>query len=162
MQTPPELEDIRLHTCSKTWGSLESSGAEGDARIGEKTRYCGDCALHVHDLAAYTRDEVRELLDGRQGRLCLMKTVLPNGTLLTRRDVAASETVARPWLARLAGSAASLLALLVGTSLVACARQEPGAGAAEPSAEPNAAGDELPELSAEELEMMRALGGYCD
>ncbi|MFZ5442953.1 MAG: hypothetical protein ACOZQL_23305 [Myxococcota bacterium] len=55
--------DIRVASpCSEKWESMV-----GD----ERKRFCAKCQLHVHDLKAYSEDEVRALLDVKAGeRVC--------------------------------------------------------------------------------------------
>ncbi len=170
MQTPESkrtsrtLEDVTLGTCSKAWSSLEPIAPEGEPGGVERTRYCGDCQLHVHDLSAYTRDEATELVSEREGRLCVMKTVLPSGEVRTLPGV--PETRRTSWLstgfARIVGGAASLLALLFGTALTACTRAEDEVNVTDcdesAAARPGLDGEERREL----LETMEFMGYVGD
>lgn len=93
--------------CSKRWEELEG---------GERSRFCSTCALHVHDLAAHTREEADSLLARReQGeRVCVRVQVDEQGQPIT----AESAPPARP--ARARGAA---LALALGASLLAACRE---------------------------------------
>ena len=63
--------------CSVSWGSMEDRG---------KTRWCGECGLHVHDLTQLTATEAATLLAGNPGRLCVSSISDSSGRLLTRDD----------------------------------------------------------------------------
>ncbi len=71
-----EIDGIRIATpCSVSWEQME-----GDERM----RHCAVCSLNVYNFADMTRDEVRALLAGREGRVCARLYRRADGTVLTR------------------------------------------------------------------------------
>jgi hypothetical protein len=55
--------DIEIETpCPKSWGRLV-----GD----EKRRFCSECELHVHNSAVLTREEVLDLVQSSDERVCM-------------------------------------------------------------------------------------------
>lgn len=134
------LEELEITSpCSRTWASLDP--VAGD----ERTRYCDDCALHVHDLSAYTRSEGERLVNGSVGRTCFRKRVGPDGVVVTRPPVPGP---LRRLLA-VCGQAAAWLVVLLGGGLSSCTRaaateeaaEEPAAGGAAESAAEEPAGE---------------------
>lgn len=104
--TDPRSELDRVHIpspCTADWSAME-----GD----ERSRYCSECSLHVHNLAAHTREEADELLARRHGgeRVCVRLELDADGRPLTVED-------RRPGRAREAA-----LALALGASLLAACR----------------------------------------
>lgn len=61
--------------CTASW-----EGMAGDARV----RHCALCSLNVYNVAAMTRDEVRELLVRTEGRVCARLYRRADGTVITR------------------------------------------------------------------------------
>jgi hypothetical protein len=80
--------------CPEEWTRMD-----GD----EKRRYCGRCRLHVYNLSAMTSSEAADLVEGRDGRLCVrfvrahdgkvMTTDCPHQAVARRRGVFASVSV---------------------------------------------------------------------
>lgn len=106
----PDLEQLRIaHPCSRKWDELAPVGS------GEQKRHCADCALDVHDLAAYTsRGAERLLAKRKRARLCLRVTHRADGSL-----------VLSPSLWKRVGTwAASLMAMF--SLLPGCADTTPG------------------------------------
>ncbi len=111
--TDPRSELDRVHIprpCSADWSSME-----GD----ERSRYCGECRLHVHDLAAHTREEAELLLARRHRgeRVCVRVELDGEGRPRTLDD----RPPARPGRSREAA-----LALALGAGLLAACRDTPG------------------------------------
>ena len=155
MKKRSNLEELTLSACPRTWASLEE--VEGDAR----RRHCDECQLHVHDLRAYTKREAERLLDARRDeRVCVRKTVRPDGTIVTRAGLG------ERWLRR-GKLAASWLLVLGGTLLAACtkdSREAPGPEAPARDVAPPAdaeiaeAATESAPSEEEQQEMLELLG----
>jgi hypothetical protein len=60
--------------CPEDWSRME-----GD----EKRRYCGRCRLHVYNLSAMTSSETADLVEGREGRLCVRFVRSHDGKVMT-------------------------------------------------------------------------------
>ncbi len=98
------LDDIRIASpCKASWEDMV-----GD----DRSRFCDDCALHVYNVAGLQGEEVINLIEERQGRLCMRLYQREDGTLLTKNCprglAAARRKVARVGL---------VLAVLLGASL---------------------------------------------
>lgn len=151
MDPHQRLEDLPINACSKQWNSLESVGK------GDRVRYCGDCELQVHNLASYPRAEAEALVSGAEGRLCVLKELLPDGTLKSEpkpvplvRRVLAGATRAATWTLVLFGG------------LAASCKKTPTPGESTEEAT-TTAGEQTRELgsvgiSNVELESLRSLG----
>ncbi len=102
-----DLSRIRVATpCSENWQDMS-----GD----ERSRFCDKCHLHVYNFEGMTSAEVSDLVQSRQGRICVRFYRRADGTILTSdcRDGA----VAPSWkLTRIAGVAISA-ALSVGAGV---------------------------------------------
>jgi hypothetical protein len=61
--------------CSASWEAME-----GD----ERSRFCGDCKLMVHNLSAMSRAEGEGLLAGAKGRVCTRFFRRSDGTVITQ------------------------------------------------------------------------------
>jgi Carboxypeptidase regulatory-like domain len=76
LKTKNQLESLRIAVpCQAAW-----EGMAGDARV----RHCTLCSLNVYNFAEMTRDEVRELLVRKEGRVCARLYRRADGTVLTR------------------------------------------------------------------------------
>jgi hypothetical protein len=102
------LEDIAIPiACNVPWETMR-----GDAR----TRFCGECKLHVYNVAALSRAEAETLIRESGGEVCVRLFQRPDGTVVTKSclDVlAAARRRARIVLAAVlgvVGFAASALA----------------------------------------------------
>jgi hypothetical protein len=71
----------------------------GDDRV----RHCSFCSLNVYNFAEMTRDEVRELLERADGRICGRLYQRADGTLMTK-DCPSRLSAARQRVTRLAAS----------------------------------------------------------
>jgi len=107
--------------CTVPWASMA-----GD----DLKRFCGQCRLHVHDVSAMTRDEVRALLVATNGECCLRLWRRPDGRVVTKECQRVRRAIRRR-VAALRAAAAGLLALL---GLGGCSR-------AEESKPPSSSGD---------------------
>jgi hypothetical protein len=107
--------------CTADWNAMQ-----GD----DRTRFCDQCSLHVHDLSAMTADEAMDLLYAAgKGRLCVRFHRRQDGRVLTQDcPVGLRQKLRRAW----ARTAALVLAMWGGMS--ACWRQQPEAG--KPAAPP--------------------------
>lgn len=110
--------------CTADWNAMT-----GDAR----SRFCGQCRLHVHDLSAMTTVEAEALLlAAGKGRLCVRFHRRADGRVLTQDcPVGLRQKVRRAW----ARSVAAVCALWA--SAVACVRP----GATSPVPQPSAQGE---------------------
>jgi len=50
----------------------------------DRTRFCGKCQQHVYNVEDLTADEVRALVQRREGRVCVRLRQRPDGTVITR------------------------------------------------------------------------------
>src|SRR5579872_1223747 len=70
------LQNIRIASpCPASWEQMA-----GDERV----RHCSECKLNVYNLSAMTRVEAEELLQRREGRLCVRYYRRKDGTILTQ------------------------------------------------------------------------------
>lgn len=134
---PKSLDDIHVESpCTQSWDAMT-----GD----DRTRFCDECALHVHDLSAMPRAEAEAFVLGekRAGRsLCVRFVRLEDGTVATQADEPA-QRARRPALPRWRAAAVGALAFLF--PLAACRTAthtmgdvRPSASAAEPAPTPPA------------------------
>jgi hypothetical protein len=71
-----QLASLRIAApCQASW-----EGMAGDERV----RHCSLCSLNVYNFAEMKRDEVRELLERTEGRLCARLYRRADGTVITR------------------------------------------------------------------------------
>lgn len=61
--------------CKRDWAKMA-----GD----EKVRACADCQMNVYNLSAMSEAEARQLVEAREGRVCVRFFMRPDGTALTR------------------------------------------------------------------------------
>lgn len=76
----PDLDSIVIENpCKVDWNSMT-----GD----EKTRFCGQCKLNVHNISEMEDEEIRELFktssDSNSKQLCLRMYKRPDGTVVRR------------------------------------------------------------------------------
>lgn len=135
------LEHAPITPCPRTWSSLEPVDPTGAA---DRIRYCDDCRLHVHNLAAYTRREARRLVEGREGRLCVLRVLDGRGRMVSRESAPAPLARLRAGLAR----TATWLLLLAGGALASCSRGEERAPASALVPTPEPAEPDGPEAPA--------------
>lgn len=79
--------------CPVEWNSMD-----GDDRV----RFCGQCRLNVFNLSAMTEVEAVNLLESKQGRLCVRYFRRADGTVLTQDcpvGLAALRAKVRRWTA---------------------------------------------------------------
>src|SRR4051794_36352150 len=70
------LDVIDIHSpCSASWDAMR-----GD----DRSRFCGECKLHVYNLSDMTREAAEALVNEREGRLCVRFYRRADGTVLTR------------------------------------------------------------------------------
>jgi hypothetical protein len=50
----------------------------------DRTRFCGKCQQHVYNVESLTPDEVRALVQRREGRVCVRLQLRSDGTVITR------------------------------------------------------------------------------
>ncbi len=115
------LENIRVASpCTANWEQMA-----GD----QKTRFCHQCKLNVHNFSAMTEAEVLRLVEKAQqsgSRLCGRFYLRRDGTVLTQ-DCPVGIAALRRKMARNAGSLAAAVLFVVG--LVTFFRQGPARGA---------------------------------
>lgn len=88
--------------CSVSWDSMK-----GD----ERARDCSQCRLRVYNLSAMTRPEAENLLEEKEGKLCVRFFRRADGTVMTQ-DCPVGLRVVRLRLVRMAGAAVALIAML--------------------------------------------------
>jgi hypothetical protein len=72
----PILENVRVATpCTASWEDMK-----GD----EKTRFCGQCKLNVHNFSAMTEQEIVRLVTDSKGRICGRLFRRADGTMITK------------------------------------------------------------------------------
>ena len=72
---PDTLDDLTIATpCEVPWESLA-----GDDRV----RHCGRCRQNVYNVESFERAEALQLIQAREGRLCLRLYRRADGTLVT-------------------------------------------------------------------------------
>src|SRR5690606_3432990 len=103
--------------------SADSDDLEGD----ERRRYCRQCKLHVYNFAAMTSEQVQELVQRHEGRLCGRLYRRADGTVLTQDcpvGIARIRRQVRRWVVRAAG----VVLVLLGGAAVARGKlsREPG------------------------------------
>lgn len=112
------LENIRVASpCPAKWEQMA-----GD----QKTRFCGQCTLNVHNFSAMTEQEVLRLLAESEGRVCGRFYLRRDGTILTQ-DCPVGIAAMRRRLARLVGSVAA--AVIFAAGVVSFFRPGPARGA---------------------------------
>ncbi len=123
--TADALNNLRIASpCNASWDDME-----GD----DRKRFCGDCALHVYNLAGLTSDEAMGLIERSEGRrLCLRMFKRADGTVVTR-DCPKGLAGVRRRAARVAVLAAGLLG--VGSATAAAHIAAPAASCPTPGAE---------------------------
>lgn len=132
---------LRIQTpCPKRWDELSGSGAR---------RFCGQCALHVHDAAQLTRAEAAALVAATSERVCMRLTYAPDGRALFRDDATPAK---RPVVSRWRRTAAWLATAAAG-ALAACTRSanQPVPAPHDPPSPPPVTTHVMGEMSVEEL-----------
>ncbi len=114
----PLLDQVRIASpCPMKW---EHMTAVGD---GERTRYCGQCALNVHNISDMTRDEaedfLRSVVPGQ--RVCGAFWRRADGTIMTR-DCPVGLRAARLRLTRIISRVAAVGALVLTGAVFARSR----------------------------------------
>jgi hypothetical protein len=70
------LQQLRIASpCSASWDDMA-----GD----DRSRFCGECRLHVYNIAAMTQSEAEALIAEKEGRLCARIYQRRDGTIITR------------------------------------------------------------------------------
>ncbi|HEY2914211.1 MAG TPA: carboxypeptidase-like regulatory domain-containing protein [Candidatus Angelobacter sp.] len=94
------IDNIRIASpCPADWEKMP-----GDNRI----RHCDACNLNVYNLAAFTEDEIRDLVANRKGRLCGRIYQRRDGTVLTQNCPVGLRAVTRR-ISRIAGAVLAFL-----------------------------------------------------
>lgn len=94
------IDNIRIASpCTANWEQMQ-----GDDRV----RHCDACNLNVYNLAAFTENEIRDLVANRNGRLCGRIYQRKDGTVLTQNCPVGLRAVARR-ISRIAGAVFAFL-----------------------------------------------------
>jgi carboxypeptidase family protein len=102
------IDNIRIASpCTADWEQMK-----GNDRI----RHCEACNLNVYNLAAFTENEIRDLVANRKGRLCGRIYQRRDGTVLTENCPVGMRAVARR-ISRIAGAVFALLTVNFSTGL---------------------------------------------
>lgn len=110
----PLLDSVRIASpCPMRWEDMRPADGERDRR-----RFCDHCSLHVHNIAAMSREEAESLLrasidSSGSGSICLQLYRRADGTILTRDcpvGRAALHRRAAARVVRMVGFAACVLA----------------------------------------------------
>jgi hypothetical protein len=110
------LDTIQVASpCDASWEAMS-----GD----EWARFCPQCRQRVYNLSALSRREAEDLLQRREGRLCVRLYRRADGTVLTN-DCPVGLRALRRRMALVGGAAAALLLGLIGWS-AGVARSERG------------------------------------
>jgi hypothetical protein len=118
------LDNLRVASpCSMKWEQLDSTGDAGD-----RVRHCGQCELHVYNVANLSREETIELVSSHVTsgtRLCAALYRRGDGTLLTRDCPVGLAAIRR----RAVGAVSRVAAVaLLGVSLSLAAVARAGSG----------------------------------
>jgi hypothetical protein len=75
-RVPVSLDVIRVDKpCPASWEKMRGN---------ERVRFCEECALHVYNLSAMTREAAQALVADREGRLCVRYYQRADGTVITQ------------------------------------------------------------------------------
>ncbi len=100
MQQKFDINSLRVASpCSVGWETMT-----GDERV----RHCNSCQLNIYNTAEMTTREVDQLIERREGRLCIRLRRRADGTVITR-DCPVGLAAVRKRLARSIGAAVSLI-----------------------------------------------------
>jgi hypothetical protein len=117
--TTPEqinLASIRIASpCPADWEKMA-----GDERV----RHCSECNLNVYNLSAMTERQVKQLIAGNQGRLCLRLYRRADGTILTQDCPWSLRALTR----KVSRFAAAALTAIMGVSVAFARNKPPQAG----------------------------------
>src|SRR5260370_24900314 len=70
------LDHVRVAApCKAGWDQMIGS---------ERVRFCGQCSLHVYNLAAMTRPHAESLIARTEGRLCVRFYLRRDGSTITK------------------------------------------------------------------------------
>ncbi|MBI5201843.1 MAG: hypothetical protein HY925_09685 [Elusimicrobia bacterium] len=98
-----KLEDMKVASpCSAKWSDMK-----GD----DKVRHCDLCGLNVYNLSALKRKNAEELIQKKEGRLCVRFYMRSDGTVLTA-DCPVGLRKVRIRLAKCVGALVALLAIV--------------------------------------------------
>lgn len=101
------LESIQVASpCDVSWEEMKGT---------DHVRFCGQCQKNVYNLSAMSRREADELIEQREGRMCIRLYKREDGTVLTE-DCPVGLRAARRKVALLVGGVAAGVLLLVGWS----------------------------------------------
>ena len=105
--------------CHVSWDEMK-----GD----DRTRFCGQCKLHVYNLSEMPREDAEALIAKREGRTCVRFFRRQDGTVLTR-DCPVGLRALRQRLVRTVAALAGMLLTLATGTLFAGRMAGSGAGA---------------------------------
>lgn len=100
--------------CSVDWTSMEGT---------DKVRFCGQCELSVYNVAAMTKEEARQRIESKEGRVCVRLYRRKDGTVVTK-DCSVVVLASRWGRAGLYASVSLLLLLLTGGGIALAAREK--------------------------------------
>jgi len=102
------IDNIRIASpCTASWEQMK-----GDDRV----RHCDACNLNVYNLAAFTENEIRDLVANRKGRLCGRIYQRRDGTVLTQNCPVGMRAVTRR-ISRISGAVFALLTVNISAGL---------------------------------------------
>ena len=104
--------------CHVSWDSMK-----GD----ERSRYCLQCKLQVHNISGMSREEALRLVEGAAGQMCVRFYRRADGTVLTR-DCPVGLRAVRHRLTRAIGAIAAMFVALI-TGAVFAGRHKSPSGA---------------------------------
>ena len=120
------LNNIRVASpCPASWDDMT-----GDDRV----RFCAGCKLNVYNLSAMGRDQAKELVREREGRLCVRFFQRDDGTVLTRDCPVGLRAMFRRARARTAALASLAFAFLLGCGRARADQTQPLQGVYVPPA----------------------------
>jgi hypothetical protein len=105
--------------CAAKWDEMS-----GDERV----RHCGLCKMNVYNLSELSREEAEQLVQQREGRLCVQFYRRADGTLLTK-DCPVGVARIRKRMAVLAGAFAASIFMAAGSVLAKMGVQKDGGAA---------------------------------
>lgn len=110
-----DLDQIRIASpCTESWDRMQ-----GDQQV----RFCSRCEMSVFNLSEMSLDEIRHVVESKEGRTCIRFYRRPDGKILTGDCPVGVRALRRCWVKMVAGAAAfvSLITFGLLTVTVTCA-----------------------------------------
>ncbi len=100
------LDQVRVATpCNARWEEMKGS---------DKSRFCSECSLNVHNLSAMTRPEAEAFVANANGRVCIRMYRRADGTLITQDCPVGVRALRQRVLRRVRRGAATAITIVAG------------------------------------------------